>query len=304
MNELAENGSLKKLLVFVTILEAMQFWRDHWIILLRGILLGTLLGGLSLFLGEIRPYFYSNAESNYYEALIVVVGIFESFLFLVSTGIFISLAISCHRLMLMRNANDQYPKLFIDWIRESRILSFFLCNFTSEKKSLYLLKELNFGCLILLVYMGGLVVLFFGQLGVGLFIESKVWESIIPYVAVLPGFLYLIARFSLASSALAVYGKEDSEWSWREHFEWSWEATSGHGWRIALLVGCLPIIVGVAYEVLVLVGVQEIVFLDSFLWSFLWFCFAPFEVAVLSIAFRELTAWTPFPADKISEDKV
>ena len=271
---LSTKGHPKTLMVGPTIQEAMQFWRSHWTILRRGILLGTFLGGLALFLDEIRTYFYSNAGFNYYDVLIGVVGMFECFLFLVCTEIFISLTISCHRLMLMRNVNDQYQKLFIDWLKESRILSFFFGNFTSEKKALYMLKELNFGCFIFLVYMAALVVLFFGQLAVGLFIENEVWKSIIPYVTVFPCFLYFIGRFSFASPALAVY-EEDSEWSWREHLEWSWEETIGHGWKIAMLLGALPIIVGIAYEFLVLLGLQEIVILDSFLWSFLWFFFTP-----------------------------
>jgi len=284
---------LQTLLIWPTIQEALQFWRDHWCILRRGIFLGTIVGGLALFLDEIRSYFYANAGFNYSDVLIGVVGMFESFMFLVSTEIFISLTISSHRLILMRNDNDQYATLVIHWLKESRILSFFFGNFTSEKLACYGIKHINVGCFIFLIYMGAWLVLFLGQLIVGLFIENEVGKSIIPYVTIFPVVFYFIGRFSLACPALAVYGKEDSEWSWRENWEKSWEETTGHGWKIALLIGGLPIILGIGYELLVLLGIQEIAFLDSFLWAFLWFFFTPIETAILSIVFRELTNWTP-----------
>ncbi len=170
MNEVDQNISLKQLPVWATFREAVEFWQNHWATLQRGVLLGSFLGGLQLWLDEFSPF--PGSQKDLHEVFSVLLSFIQLSLFLVSIEVFVSLAISCYCLMLMRNTNDQYAKLFIDWIRESRMLSFFFGNFTSEKLSRYGIKQINFGCFILLVYIGAWLVLFFGQLIVGLFIEN------------------------------------------------------------------------------------------------------------------------------------
>ena len=51
--------------------------------------------------------------------------------------------------------------------------------------------------------------------------------------------------------------------------------------------------VGNLWYLLSFVGLSEFPVSSSFLTSFLLFLFTPVEVAVISIAFRELTNWTP-----------
>ena len=141
--------------------------------------------------------------------------------------------------------------------------------------------------------MAANLVFFFGELGIGLLGESEAWARILLYVTVFPVLYYFVGRVSLVCPALAVDWKEDLEWSWRKNLEWSWEETNGHGWKMVLLVGGVPIILGIVYEFLALLGFKEIVFLDSFLQSFLWFFFTPIEIALVSIVFRELTHGIP-----------
>ena len=88
--------------------EAIKFWRDHWPLLRRGILLGALLGGLSLVLEEIVPF--PNSLRGYISTEILngMVRILECALLFASLDILISLAISCHRLILMKDINDSY----------------------------------------------------------------------------------------------------------------------------------------------------------------------------------------------------
>ena len=84
MNDLPATLSLKKLSVWATIREALEFWRDHWTILRHGVLLGTLLGGLGLFLEEIISFPGTEEGYGYYEILSGMISIIGDLLGLTS----------------------------------------------------------------------------------------------------------------------------------------------------------------------------------------------------------------------------
>jgi len=302
MNDITQTVPQKTLLVWRTFREAIKFWLSHWTILRRGILLGTILGGFSWYFLDIPPFYNHEAEPSSYEILSGTVSVIQALISLTVLDIFLSLTISCHRLILLNNAHDAYHQGFLQGLREFNFSSF-LFDDLFHKNSMHWLKEINFFCLFLFVYLGAKLVFFFGQWSVEILglnwgnlqqgVENDALERIILSLTIFPGFFYFVGRFSLAYPALAVDWKHGLEWSWGKSLEWSWKETKGYGWQLALLVGGIPIILGMSYEFLILLGLQEMVFLDSFLQSFLWFFFSPIEVAVLSIAFRDLTYWTP-----------
>ena len=60
-----------------------------------------------------------------------------------------------------------------------------------------------------------------------------------------------------------------------------------------VFAGFLPLTVGnLWYLLLSFIGLSELPVFSSFFTSFALFVFTPVEVAVISIAFRELTNWT------------
>ncbi len=65
---------------------------------------------------------------------------------------------------------------------------------------------------------------------------------------------------------------------------------------MVVLVGLIPLTVGYVGSLLALIGLSEYPVVSNFFSSFAVFFFAPVEVAVISIAFRELTNWTPSPS--------
>lgn len=98
-------------------------------------------------------------------------------------------------------------------------------------------------------------------------------------------FYYLFGRWVLVFPAIAI----DQE----PKLGWSWKQTKGNGWRMFILVGLLPMTVGYLWWLLSFIGIPEFPVVEFFLGSFALFLFTPVEVAVISIAFRELTKWTP-----------
>lgn len=98
-------------------------------------------------------------------------------------------------------------------------------------------------------------------------------------------FYYLFGRWVLVFPAIAI--DQDPKLSW------SWKQTKGNGLRMFILVGFLPLTVGNLWYLLPFIGLSEFPVFSSFLGSFVLFVFTPVEVVVISIAFRELTNWTP-----------
>jgi hypothetical protein len=291
----------KKLHIWRTIRGAIEFYRGHWSILQGGILLGTILGGLSLYFLDIPQTYSKQGGPSFYEILSGAAMIVQGLISLIALDIFLSLAISCHRLILLNNAHDAYHQGFLQGIREFNFSSLIFGELF-QKHWTNLLKELNFFCFFLLFYLGANLLLFLGQWGGDLL--SMNWDNSLPmteheasariiiYLTIFPAFFYFLGRFSFVFLALVIDETQGTEWSWQEKLEWSWNKTAGYGWRLALLVGSVPTISWILYQCLAILGFQQLIFLDSYLQSFLWFFFAPIiEVAILTIAFRDLTNW-------------
>ena len=97
--------------------------------------------------------------------------------------------------------------------------------------------------------------------------------------------LYLFGRWSLLFPAIAV------DLSGR--IKWSWEQTRGNDWRMLVLVGFLPLTTAILGSLLSYGVPAPFSLVPVFLKEFAYFIVTPVEVAVVSIAFRELTNWEP-----------
>ena len=117
------------------------------------------------------------------------------------------------------------------------------------------------------------------------FLESTFVMGLFFYVVVIFPFYYIFGRWVLVFPAIAIDQEPELGWSWKQ--------TKGNSWRMFILVGFLPLTVGHFWYLLPFIGLSEFPVVDFFLGSFALFLFTPVEVAVISIAFRELTNWTP-----------
>jgi cbb3-type cytochrome oxidase subunit 3 len=117
------------------------------------------------------------------------------------------------------------------------------------------------------------------------FSQSTFVMGLFFYGVVVFQFYYILGRWVLVFPAIAI----DQE----PKLGWSWKQTKGNSWRMFILVGFLPLTVGHFWYLLPFIGLSEFPVFSSFLTSFVLFVFTPVEVAVISVAFRELTNWTP-----------
>jgi len=124
-----------------------------------------------------------------------------------------------------------------------------------------------------------------GEMYPGSFWESTFVTGLLFNVWLLLPFYYLFGRWILVFPAIAI----DQE----PNLGWSWKQTKGNGWRMCILMGFLPMTVGNLWYLLPFIGLSEFPVLSGFLTSFALFSLTPIEVAVISIAFRELTNWIP-----------
>ena len=106
--------------------------------------------------------------------------------------------------------------------------------------------------------------------------------------------LYLFGRYCLLFPAIAIDFRPIPDWTWPKNVNWAWSQSKENEWQLVLLAGGLPSLVGWVNMWMFSMFGQESVLLVYFVFSsFLMFAFILIEVAVISIAFRELTNWTP-----------
>jgi len=276
MNDLPNTTSNKKLPVWATIREALEFWRDHWTTLWQWIILGAIIGGLA---GSFLEFFNSNSletEKNTILTFGEVVGIA---LGISSIPISIFLAIACHRLILLEHEKVAYHTKFKFSEREFNFFWYLLVIF----------------CGLILVGIPGLIIfeiIPYAWNGLHQVLEEKEWmKELVRNVIVYLPWMYFVGRYGLVFPAIAV--DRNKECSWQRDLDWSWKMSKGNEWRLALLVGGLPLVLDWVATAISMLGIGQWVYIDCFVSAFLGVASIPIEVAVLSIAFRELTNWTP-----------
>ncbi len=269
--------SQKKLPIWPTLREAMKFWWDHWAILWLWILLGALLEGINSSLQK----FLLTKESGIDEKFFLMLGEGALGIIICVPGIlvFIFLAIASHRLILLENEKGTYHEKFTFSQRECDFFWYLLCIYVG----------------LGLLWLPGMIIFEFSIQAWGdleKFFENRMWlKQIFESCLFLIPYIYFVGRYCLVFPAIAV--DMNKKYSWQRHLDWSWKISKRNAWRLALLVGGLPLLLDWVPNGIFGLAVDQWVYVDAFVRSFLWFAFVPFEVAVLSIAFRELTNWTP-----------
>jgi len=268
MSELIQTLSQKKLLVWATIREAFGFAWAYRRVFWGWILVGAFVTGLGDLVGE-----FSYGEEGWgltgfpYFAAILLTPI-------PGLLVFVLLAVYCHRRFLIYHGGKTLELRFFFTERERKFFAWIIgisfCVF------LIILPGVFVGIII----WGSIIKMFPEGFGNNTFIGD-----LFVYGVFLFPFYYIFGRWVLVFPAIAI----DQE----PRMGWSWKQTKANGWRMFVLVGLLPLTVGNLWYLLSFIGLSEFSVFNSFLASFALFLFTPVEVAVISIAFRELTNWTP-----------
>lgn len=102
------------------------------------------------------------------------------------------------------------------------------------------------------------------------------------YVAMLVGAIpafYITSRLSVIFPAIAT----DKEFS----FKWVWRLTADNGWRLAIIVAGLPVVL---VTILNLLARDQASFIEAVVFSFIGSVLTAVEVVAISLAYRELVA--------------
>ena len=175
-------------------------------------------------------------------------------------------AVACHRLVLLRSRPlSAIPRPRWSW-RESRFLLWIVT--------------------VWLIYLA--------VWWVCIAVAANVWPrlggdftasvKLIEFAGSIPA-LYVLARLSLVFPATAI--------DRRPSFRWAWQASRGNGWRLVVVVAVLPWIVshlvGLLYR-------DEPTVAETVLLTVFGTTLFAFEIAALSVAYRELTRDDPAAA--------
>jgi hypothetical protein len=278
MAELPQKFSSKQLPILATIREAFEFsWQ------LRGVLwpwifaiaVVTGLGDYYLELSIQNMESIVGIEEDLWNAFILPL-----LLWVPEVTAFILFAVLWHRRILLGKTNEMN---FLNISLSKRELCFL---------KFVLLVYMSFTIMLIGVFVGVFLINMIWDNNVLVF-NDETWESVIfqSFFLFLP-FYFLLGRCSLVFPAVAV--------DLSPTLHWSWTLSRGNGWRLACLVGGLPLIYGLVaqwpyWE-------QEVMGI-SIVSTCFWAVLTPVEVAVVSIAFRELANWTP-PAFHLKEAPV
>ncbi len=260
-----------KLPLWATIREAWEFSWDHRRMLWKWIALGVFLSGLlGLFCNLIFTETKSIQESGWTFLfwVVSVVGIILKGL------VFTLIAVFCHRSILRQASTESQKIVFFFTQKEKKYFCWLL--------GVYVLA-IGLGSLF-----GSTVELAISEiLGVFMPIGWQGRNIIEIFMGLISDFLiyFLIGRWSLVFPAIALERPMGLDGSWRQ--------TKGNGWRMFLLVASLPMMFKVLGSFMFYLGGVDFLLASNFILSIFMFLLTPVEVAVLSIAFRELSGWNP-----------
>lgn len=239
----------------------------------KWIVIGALLAGLPDFLGLFEDI---NVERG--DEVGGGAGLSPAIIFILlcvslipSALIFVILAVYCHRSILKRAIDGEDYLRFVFTRRERKFFSWSIALF-------FLAALLTVPIMMVLLSL----VFLTNEL-----YPNSLWGSPfmvfgLPNLWIVPLY-YVIGRWSLIFPALAVDCDTTLGWSWRQ--------TKGNGWHMFILVGFLPGIAIIFGTYSSYVWATDFSVAINYFMSFLWFFLTPLEIALISIAFRELTNW-------------
>lgn len=272
MAESSQSLPLKKLPVLATIQEALMVSWQHRAILFRWIIGCTLFTGTLCYLQEylVVEYIWANKDWNVLSGRISFF-ILSAFPILMISAMF---SVFCHRLVLANGEGKSSSRIAFG----KREWRFFGWHFTLCLIAIFI------GLVALIVHYLSLEILENIKENYGGLVLRKTFLDILFY----GGFSYLLAPYCLVFPATAVDLKPS--------LAWSSEQTNGNELRLALLFGGLPFIFGLLYcppSLLTWLEIDQMLIVKHVFRPFLVYLVTPIIVIVLSIAFRELTNWTP-----------
>ncbi len=188
--------------------------------------------------------------------------------------VFVLLAVYCHRTFLIYHGGKSLNLKFFFTERERKFFVWILgislfCAFITMP-----------GVFIVVTIWDSIIEIF----PEGFWEDTFIGDLFVVWVFLFP-FYYVFGRWVLVFPTIAI----DQE----PRIGWSWKQTKGNDWQMFVLVGFLPFTVGNLWLLLPFLGLAEFPVLSAFISTFALFLFTPVEVTVISIAFRELTNWSP-----------
>lgn len=286
MNELAESVSLKKLLVLATIRETLEVSWQHRKVLALWVVGCTIFSGGFCYLIEYLSILPRSVNGNWYSPWLRVPLVFLGVCFsvLVPFMICARLSVYCHRLVLADQENASFVS-FSFRKREWRFLGWDL---------LLVAGFLVIGVVVITV--SALVLSF-----LGIFYEFHSNSTLLK--AITDNYLFTVLFYGAGSYALAGYCLvlPATALDLKPSLAWSSEQTKGNELRLALLFGGLPFVFGFLYcppSVLTWLQIDQLIIVKHVIRPFLVYLVTPIIVIAISIAFRELTNWTPFSGDE------
>ncbi len=270
MDGQAQKSLQIKLSVWSIFREAIEFSWEHRHALWRWIVLGAVLAGLS---EVVSLYEFQDKKDGLWPLLYISIAFLAV---IASFTVFVFLAVYCHRTFLLGSSQETKSLRFscakrgvkyVEW--SLKLMIFFLVWYLFSAIGMEIFSDWN---------------------SLGEMINKNSWEftplgwGILYSTCILPIY-YVWGRATLIFPAIAL--DQDPK------LDWSWKQTKGNGWRMFLLVGLIPLTVGNLQNLMPFIGLSEFSLFNSFFTAFTLFVLTPVEVVVISIAFRELTNWTP-----------
>lgn len=175
--------------------------------------------------------------------------------------------IRCHRLVLLgsKTEADPFPPQFAK--REFTFFSY--------------LVFISFGVLAVVLVIGTPISLVgFGLSNLLGFSDTVLEDLLIGLMLGIPA-AYLLGRYCMVFPATAI----DLE----PKLNWAWEQSKDVAWRLGILAGFLPGVRSLIFDENLSVGPDQYAFAYSLAYGLVSFAFTAVEVALLSVAFRELS---------------
>ncbi len=277
MNESAESVSLNTLSVTRTIRETLEIcWQHRKVVAIWIVGCTIFTGGLCFLMENLFASFswiYSDWKPLWIKVLFFLLSAIP---FLMVRAMF---SVFCHRLVLMDAKRESlYPRTFgkREWqfIRWDLTLS--LC-------------AIGIVVLVLLIFLPVLVV--FEGIGGQNFLETVLNSPVLAvFIAMVFHGIgsYFLAPYCLVLPATAV--------DLQPSLAWSSEQAKGNELSLAVLFGGLPFVFGFLYcppSLLTWLQIDQLMFVKHVSRPVLVYLVTPVIVIAMSIAFRELTNWTP-----------
>lgn len=145
-------------------------------------------------------------------------------------------------------------------------------------------RETRFLTLILLITLFAIIAMIIPAVGYGIILASlgvgNYLDSLLMDIPIMAPVYYLLARWGLVLPSTAI----DSP---KRGFGWAWRLSKGHSLRLFLLMGVIPMIIGLMLSLLP--EADNLVI--TILYSLIWLPIAAFELCLLSLSFSYLSKW-------------